>query len=60
MRSLDSILKTIESIKKKYHAFKIKVTSFKLLKLKDSEDEKLVELLSTYKVAELNVGNVGN
>ncbi len=55
MRILDSILKTIESIKKKYSAFKIKVASVQLRKLEDSEHEKLFELLSTYNVAQLNI-----
>ncbi len=58
MRRLDSILKTIESIKKKYPAFKIKVTSVELAILCENEVEKLVGILSTYKVAQLNVGGV--
>ena len=55
MIRLDSILKTLESIKKKYPAFKIKVASVQLEHLKDSEHEQLVEILSTYNVAQLNV-----
>ncbi len=53
---LDSIFMTIESIKKKYPSFKIKVASIKLLNIIDSEaeDKKLVDLLSTYNVAELD------
>ncbi len=55
MRILDSIFKTIELIKKKYPAFKIKVASVELERVEYSDVEKLMELLSTYKVAELNV-----
>ncbi len=58
MSYIDSISKTLESIKKKYCTFKIKVSSVDLRNLKDSEHDKLVEILSTYKVAELNVFNV--
>ena len=54
MIRLDSILKTLESIKKKYPAFKIKVASVQLEWLKDYEhEEQLVEILSTYNVAQL-------
>ncbi len=60
MRTLESILITIESMKKKYSALKIKVVSVKLDYLGEGNDEKLVELLSTYKVPQLNVGNRGN
>ena len=56
MKQLDSIFKTIESIKKKYSTFKIKVASVLLEDLEDYEDEKLVKLLSTYNIAQLNVG----
>ena len=55
MRMLESILKTIESIKKKYFAFKIKVASVQLEYLYEGDHEKLVELLSTNKVPQLNV-----
>ncbi len=60
MSCLNSILKTLESIKKKYPAFKIKVASVQLDYLEKSDNEKLVEILSTYNVAQLNVGNVEN
>ena len=60
MSYLESILKTIESIKKKYCRFKIKVASVQLELLREAEDKKLVEILSTYNVAELNVVNVTN
>ncbi len=55
MRNLDSIFKTLESIKKKYPAFKIKVASVRLYNLKDSDNEKLVKILSTYNVAQLKL-----
>ena len=58
MSRLDSILKTIEAIKKKHSAFKIKVTSVQLKFLENSENKKLVEVLSTYNVEQLNVGDV--
>ncbi len=60
MSILDSILKTIESIKKMYPSFKIKVASVKLGNLKEDQDEKLVELLSTNNVAQLNVYKVSD
>ncbi len=60
MSRLDSIFKTIELIKKKYPAFKIKVASVQLEKLEDSEHNDLVKLLSTYNIAQLNVGKVKN
>ncbi len=55
MAILDSIFKTIESIKKRYPFFKIKVASVELYKIYEDENEKLAELLSTYKVAELKI-----
>ncbi len=56
MSRLDSIFKTIESVKKKYPAFKIKVASVHLEQwLGYSDNEKLVELLSSYKVTQLEV-----
>ncbi len=55
MIRLDSIFKTIESIKKKYSAFKIKVASVHLWQLEIYEYNKLVELLTTYNVPQLNV-----
>ena len=57
MSCLNSILKTLESIKKKYPAFKIKVASVQLEYINDSEHEQLVEILSTYDVAQLIIGN---
>ncbi len=60
MTHLDSIFNTLESIKKKYSAFKIKVASVQLEYFFEDESEKLQELLSTYNVAQLNVENVGN
>ncbi len=60
MSKLDSIFKTIESIKKRYPAFKIKVASVELAILCENEVEKLVGILSTYKVAQLNVIRVEN
>ena len=58
MRRLDSILKTIESVKKNYPAFKIKVASVQIYDLENSDNEKIVEVLSTYNVAQLNVDYV--
>ena len=55
MSYLDSILKTLESIKKKYSSFKIKVSSVRLFRLEYSDGEKLFDLLTTYNVAQLNV-----
>ncbi len=56
MDVLVSIFKTIESIKKKYPAFKIKVDSVHLYYTNYEIDE----LLSTYNVAELKVNNEDN
>ncbi len=55
MRALESILNTIESIKKKESYFKIKVASVQLFDLDECENEKFVELLSTYKVLQLKI-----
>ncbi len=48
---LDSIFKTIDSIKQTYSNFKIKVVSVQLQKLYECEDEKLAELLNAFNVA---------
>ncbi len=60
MSCLDSIFYTIESIKIKYPAFKIKVASVHLNQLEDYDHKKLVELLSNYNVAQLKVDYVGD
>ncbi len=59
MRTLESILNTIELIKKKYSNFKIKVASVQLDELGEGEYEKFVELLSTNKVLQLKLDNKG-
>ena len=58
MRTLDSIFTTIESIKKRYPPFNIKVASVRLQNFNEGDDKKLFDLLTAYKVAELNVVNV--
>ncbi len=55
MAFLHSIFRITESIKQKHSHFKIKVASIKLYKIKHAEQGKLVELLSTYNVAQLDI-----
>ncbi len=57
---LDSIFKTIDSIKKKFPYFKIKVASVQLEHLYEGDGEELVKLLSTYNVAQLNFDKVND
>ncbi len=60
MKILDSIFKTIESIKKKHTYFKIKVSSIKLDEIEYSEHGNLLQILSTYKVRQLIISGIRN
>ena len=60
MKILDSIFKTIESIKKKHTYFKIKVSSIKLDEIEYSEHDNLLQILSTYKVRQLIISGIRN
>ncbi len=60
METFESIFDTIESIKKKHSNFKIKLALIKVddINIRHQKLAKLVELVSTYNVLQLDLGKV--